>query len=162
MNKMTRQTVAVLGVLCGISGYGAVQAAPIFPASSAHLHGLTGVVSGLLWQQTPAPAKGALTDHYSVKVKVNSMAEGEFTVLLNGEQIGSFSTDANRDITDLVKPGKNKMVVRYKASESIKNPFAQTVLTLGLERNGKWSTVANQGIRKSDSSGSKTFTFVAK
>jgi len=110
----------------------------------------------------PASAGNGLTEKYSVKVTTNTMAPGEFTLVLNGEEIGSFNTNANQDITALLKPGKNVGIIRYAASKEISNQFADSTMTVGVQRDGKWSTVANQAIRKDSPKGEKKFTFMAK
>ncbi len=103
-----------------------------------------------------------LKEKYSVRVKQTALAPAEFTLKINGEVVGSYSDDAQVDVTDRLKPGKNTFVVVWKASAPIKNQFASSSLTIGVYRNGRWSTAMNVAAKKALPKGTRTVTLTAR
>jgi hypothetical protein len=104
----------------------------------------------------------AVSTRYSIKVDVHEYSPANFSLALNGTTIGDFTSDANQDITQDVRPGKNVLSITWKHTGPVTNKFSQSKVVLGAERNGTWSTVANQGVGINTKDGSRTITFIAK
>lgn len=103
-----------------------------------------------------------LKERYSVKVVESQQAPTEFVLKINGEVVGSYDGMAAVDITDRMKAGKNTVVVTWKALAPIKPAYATTTLTLGVYRNGKWSTAFTVSSRKATPKGSRTTVITAR
>jgi hypothetical protein len=137
--------------------------ASVGSSNSTGIIGDTGLDTSALSsaEQTPSSTP-ALAETYVVKTMFHVWAPAEFNVKVNGTEVGSFSTDSNQDITSLLKPGKNQVVVSWNVSGEPRSKYALSKMTLGVNRDGKWSTVGNIGADSAHKSGTKTFTFTAK
>ncbi|RYG38945.1 hypothetical protein EON81_02330 [bacterium] len=112
---------------------------------------------------TPATAVAPkITEKYVVKVDPNVFIPAQFTLKINGEEVGNYDSKSNIDITEFVKAGKNKFTVVYAPTGPYKNRFAATVLTIGVNRNGKWSTVMKVSATQGSPKGTRTLTIKAK
>ncbi|MES2464308.1 MAG: hypothetical protein V4671_27420 [Armatimonadota bacterium] len=111
---------------------------------------------------TVSPSPPALASRYSVKVDVNQFVPANFALTLNGTTIGDFTGDANQDITQDVRPGKNVLTIAWKHTGPVTNRFSDSTVVLGVERGGIWSTVANQKVGSGTKDGQRSVTFIAK
>lgn len=109
-----------------------------------------------------APTPAALTEQYTMKVDFHPFAPGEYDVSINGTPVGSFNSDGNQDITSFMKKGANKLEITWKKSAEPRNRYSVSKLTIGVQRDGKWNTVANQELRAGVADGSRTITVNAK
>ncbi|MGV3618782.1 MAG: hypothetical protein ACO1SV_25950 [Fimbriimonas sp.] len=110
------------------------------------------------------PAKSALTDRFTVKTRMIGVgALPEFRLTVNGSDL-SFGANGETDITSFLNPGKNELVLRWEPSiEGGRSVHYASQLTVGMLRDGKWSTVVNQRIPQSiKEPGSKTYTIMAR
>lgn len=104
----------------------------------------------------------AVSERYSLKVVSHPMAPAEFTLKINGEVVGSYDDDAQVDISDRLKKGKNTIIVNWKAAGKFTNQFAKSILTIGSQRNGKWSTVVTVTAKQMAQKGTRTTTISAR
>ncbi|RYG49113.1 hypothetical protein EON79_02425 [bacterium] len=112
---------------------------------------------------TPATAGAPkITEKYVVKVSPNIFIPAEFTLKINGEEVGNYDSDSNIDITEYIKAGKNTFTVKYAPTGPYTNSMAKTILTIGVNRNGKWSTVMKVSASKASPKGTRTLTVKAK
>ncbi|RYX85945.1 hypothetical protein EON83_04100 [bacterium] len=103
------------------------------------------------------PTTAAFADKYLLKTTYSSLAPGSFDVTINGQTVGSYNSASNRDISSYLKPGVNEITVSWQAAQTITNRFADSKLTIGVFREGKWSTVANQTITQAQPRGERTW-----
>jgi len=83
----------------------------------------------------------------------------EFTVFINGVQVGTFNATTSIDVTDFLKKGRNEARIASKVDPRMS--WYGTV-TIGVERGGKWATVVNHRVEKDSPSGSKTYTIAVR
>ncbi|MCA9796452.1 MAG: hypothetical protein KC910_31810, partial [Candidatus Eremiobacteraeota bacterium] len=95
------------------------------------------------------PAK-ELSDRFTVKVEQNKLLPADFTLTLNGQPVGSFAADSDQDVTRFIRSGENRGTLVYEAKGHILPTGAETRFVLGVERDGKWSTVMAQSVGKGD------------
>jgi hypothetical protein len=112
---------------------------------------------------TPAaPIPAALAEQYSLKIDFHPFAPGEYNVTINGTLVGSFNSDGNQDITPFLKKGPNKVEIAWKKTAEPRDRYSVSKLTIGVQRDGKWNTVANQELRSGTADGNRTVTINAK
>lgn len=108
----------------------------------------------------------AITEKYQLKTDYwgKHSTDVEFTVSINGQQIGSFNANASQDITNWFNKGNNDVKIAWTASPMMAStPITAAKLTIGVDRgDGKWSTVANQQVRNTTKAGSKSVILTAK
>ncbi|MGE0491873.1 MAG: hypothetical protein AB7S38_21860 [Vulcanimicrobiota bacterium] len=126
----------------------------------------TSFVSGEVGLTQPAvevdqpPAE--LADRFTVKVEQSKLLPADFTLTLNGQPVGSFAANSDQDVTRFIRPGENRGRLVYEAKGHILPKGAQTRFVLGVERDGKWSTVVAQTVGQADPEGLKEFAFQAE
>ena len=115
-------------------------------------------------EQVPvAPANSgspSLSEKYIVKTDFSSLVPGSFDVSVNGVSVGSYSTDSNQQLNQYIRPGRNRVTVKWQGKSN--NRFSKSVLTVGVNRGDKWSTVGNVTMSPDSLQGEKTFDFTAQ
>lgn len=111
----------------------------------------------------PVPASG-LTDRFIVKTRSVGPGEmPEFRVTINGSDVASTGS-GNTDITSMFDLGKNKIQVAWTPSQGTNlNRNWYVELTVGLQRNGQWSTIVKKQLPQStEKAGTSTYTVMAR
>jgi hypothetical protein len=106
-----------------------------------------------------SPAAGRPSETYVLKTNHRYAGKTEFTVFMNGLQVGTFNATTSIEVTDFLKKGINQVKIISKVDP--KMGWYGTV-TIGVNRGGKWATMVSHRVEKDSPSGSKTYTIAVR
>lgn len=108
----------------------------------------------------PPTASTGVTDEYRIKTEyAGNASNAQFTVAINGIQVGAYNTDADQDIRPFLRPGPNQVTLGWTAAPDM-DPDARALLSLGYNRDGAWSDVIKQNVEQNTQAGRKTYTIL--
>lgn len=115
------------------------------------------IIAGGSASSTQAPDRPS--ESYVLKTYHLYAGKTEFTVFINGVQVGTFNATTSIEITDFLKKGINQVKIISKVDP--KMGWYGTV-TIGVNRGGKWATMVSHRVEKDSPSGSKTYTIAVR
>lgn len=104
----------------------------------------TFVAPGMKTEQTRSSTAGKA--RYQYFMETFNYGPVQSTVLINGVNIGSFSSSGNADVTEYIRPGRNtvKIIMKKQGKITYRN---RTGVKIFRKENGKMNTVVNHEVK---------------